>query len=521
MLGISAEEVQTQQQKTVPMAQVPGSLPPQPEGARTMIGVAMPGVAPILPPAPNADASGSLPPVRGEQRTMLGVAMPGIAPTRGDPPNALPRAPLAPAPLPAIVPAPAPLVDEPLPPPPVLAKKGGLPLGVVAGVVGLLVAAAGVGVYFFWRAGAPLVVKPRLGPQGNEQLHLSCPTCPDGTKATASGNTATFKDKEASLELATPLKLGDNPLEIHLDRPSMGRDETVKASILVPYRVKVDLANTATNDPIVVRVETTPGTTVKVDGHDVALDGEGKGTQPIDVRAETEGASDEGKVIDRTIPYEVTPKGSDAERGTLNVRVGVVPLHIDAPSAHMVTDADRFVVAGRTAKGASVMVNGKSIEAGTGIFFGTFELPADKETAVEIRASGPNVAPRTARYAVRRVANLDTEAKAFEAANPLGYDTVAANVEGNVGKGLAVDGEVRQSRTVNHQTVAVVDSHRGCAKKPCLVRVVYGSDLDLKPRQELRAYGKITRAFSAGEAGAGGKPVPEVEADFVIRGKIK
>ena len=555
MLGISTADLLPQQ--TVPMAaQAPPETPPagaaQPAGSRTMIGVAIPGVAPILPPAPPASPEGAVPPMRGEHRTMLGVAMPGIAPSQNagaGPAGYAPHAPAghaphAPAAIPQIVPAPAPLFDEPLPPAPVIAKRGGLPLGLVAGVVGLLVAGAGIAVYFFWKGGAPLVVKARLGPQGNEQLQLICPTCPDGTTASLSGASVSFKDKEAALELSTPLKLGENPLEIRIDRPAMGRDETVKASILVPYRVKVDLSSAgatpadsgpkgeppagapapgaaASNDPIVVRVETLPGTAVKVDGRDVALDGEGHGTQSIDVRAETEGPSDEGKVIDKSIPYEVTPKGAPTERGTLTARVGVVPLHIDAPTKHLVTDADRFVVAGRTAKGASVTVNGRPLESATGIFFGTFELPAASETPVEIRAAGPHVAPRTARFSVKRVANLEAEAKAFEAAHTLGYDAVSSNVEANVGQGLAIDGEVRQSRIVNHQTVAIVDSRHGCAKRPCIVRVVYGGDLDLKPRQPLRAYGTITRAFSAGDAAPNGKPIPEVEADFVLRGKSR
>ncbi len=491
-----------------------------------MIGVAMPGIAPVAPsaaPPPNAAAG------RGELRTMLGVAMPGIAPTHDRAPanHAQPQhAPLAPAAIPPIVPAPPPLVQEPLPAPPVVVtKKGGLPLGIVAGVVGLLVAAAGVGVYFFWKAGPPLVVKPRLGPQGDEQLVLTCPTCPDGTTAGLLGAKGTFANKEAAIELPSPLKLGDNPLEIVLDRPGMGRDEVVKAQVSIPYRLKFDLSGltgTPTANPIVVQVETLPGSTVKLDGHEVTLDAQGRGSQPVDVHADTEGPSDEGKIIDKSIPYEIT-RASDntgrapTERGTLATRVPVVPLHIDAPTAHMVTDAAQLTVAGRTAKNATVTVNGKTSGA-NGVFAAAVDLPAPGETAVEIRAAAPQVAPRTAHISVKRVASLEAEAKAFEAASrPLGYDAVSGNIDASAGQNFVVEGEVRQSRAANHQTVAIVDDKRGCAKHPCLVRVVYAGELDLKPKQQVRAYGRITRAFSTGEAGA--KPVPEVEADFVLRGK--
>jgi hypothetical protein len=497
----------------------------------TMLGVAMPGIAPTGAGAPPPEQP--VPPMRGEQRTMMGVAMPGIAPV--GPGEELPAAPepaarrgrVAPAAaIPPIVPAPPPLVhDEPLPQAPVKAEKRGLPLAVVAGGVAVLAAVAGLLVFLFWKPAPPLIVQPRLGPQGNEQLRLSCESCPDGTVASVLGEKGTFKDKEAFVDLKSPLKLGDNPVDIGLDRPNaMGRDETVKAVVPVSYRIRADLSEIAAAAPVIqVRVEAVSGAKVSVNGVEVTLDPQGKGSHAIDIRPDTEGPSDDGKIIEKTIPYEVTPPkpasgpAPAVEKGSVTARVGVVPLHIDSPSTLAITDGDRFIVAGRTAKGATVSVNGRALASNTGIFSETFEVPKTGETAVEVRSIAPQVAPRTARLTVRRVDKLDAEAKTFEAAHSLGYDMVKTNIEANVGQGLAIEGDVIESRILNHQTVALISDRRGCGKAPCLVRVLIGGDLDLKPKETVRAYGRITKPFPAPD----GTSVPEVEAHFVLRGKSK
>jgi hypothetical protein len=61
----------------------------------------------------------------------------------------------------------------------------------------------------------------------------------------------------------------------------------------------------------------------------------------------------------------------------------------------------------------------------------------------------------------------------------------------------------------------LIDDRRGCAKGPCLARVVVGRDLTLAHGDILYAYGKVVRAFTT----PSGQSVPEVEADFVLRAK--
>jgi hypothetical protein len=116
---------------------------------------------------------------------------------------------------------------------------------------------------------------------------------------------------------------------------------------------------------------------------------------------------------------------------------------------------------------------------------------------------------------VKRVAHLASEAKDFERQNPIGYDAAVKNLTANVGQPIVVDGEVIESRTVGHRTVALVDDRRGCAKGPCLARVVVGQDATVTPGKVIRAYGRLTHPYKS----APGQTVPEIEADFGVQPK--
>ncbi len=116
---------------------------------------------------------------------------------------------------------------------------------------------------------------------------------------------------------------------------------------------------------------------------------------------------------------------------------------------------------------------------------------------------------------MKRVLNLADEAKAFEGQKPIGYDTAMLNLAASSGQPIVVDGEVFEARGSGHRTLVLIDDRRGCAKGPCLARVVVGRDLILAHGDILRAYGKVVRAFTT----PSGQSVPEVEADFVLRAR--
>jgi hypothetical protein len=409
---------------------------------------------------------------------------------------------------------PPPLVDEPeVGPAPQLVKKG-LPLALVAGVVGALVAVGGVTAFLLLRS-PPLIAQPRLDAQGHEQLHLLCDGCQDGTIAELYDARATFQSKEADLALTTALKVGNNPLTIHIDRPNLGRDESVQVVVPVAFRIRADLADLGAARPaITVRVEALAGTDVRIDGKPVALDANGEGAYAIDISSETEGTADETRLIDRLIPYVVTPRSGEAQSGKLTVRVGIAPLRLDAPALHAVVDVATFRIAGRTVRGGTVKANDTALHMeNDGTFAQSFDVGAVGDLPVEVRASAPQLAPRTAHWVVKRVDHLADEAKARELAPELTYDTITGDLKAAIGKSTIVEGDVVEVRTTSAQTVAVLDDARGCSHAPCLVRVVYGGDTRFKHGDVLRAYGRVTRSVASGSS-----TVPEVEADFVLPG---
>jgi hypothetical protein len=506
-----------------PSSVVASTVPQQGPDPRkgTMMGVAIPGIAPL---------AASAPPSQNIKGTMMGVAIPGIAPTVSDPIPAGPAAgsarpyPMTPAshfqPRRAveIAPMPPPLVDdEPdVGPAPQLVKRG-QPLAWVAGILGALVAIGGPLVLIFMSRSPPLVAQPKLDAQGHEALHLVCESCQDGTTAELYETRATFKNKEADLALASPLKVGNNPLTIVLDRPKLGRDESVQVIVPVAFRIRADLADlTAAHPAITVRVEALSGTTVKVDAKPVALDAAGDGVYSVDIGSETDGPADELRMIDRVIPYAITPPTGDAQVGKLSVRVGIAPLLLDAPGLHAVVEGGSFRVAGQTVKGGTITVNGSPVKMeADGTFAQPFDIPALGELPVELRSSAPQLAPRTAHFVVKRVDHLADEAKAREAQPAAGYDDIMADIKAAVGKSTIVEGDVFNVQTTSVQTVVTVDDSRGCAHAPCLVRVTYGGDARFKHGDTVRAYGRVTRPFLPKGSTS---PVAEVEADFVQMG---
>ncbi len=533
-----------QNQTMLGMSALPGMTPPpaavQPPPATvantkgTMIGVALPGIAPL-----QASAGASAPPVeeprrRGASSTMLGVALPGIAPLHSTPPGASPGMPPqqapVPRPQPVVLPKPAPLVDdEPAIGPAPRVQRGGVPLAYVAGGVFALVLVFGVAVAFLWK-GQSLVVVPRLDAQGHDQLHLECDSCQDGTTAALGASTATFQAKVADLPLAAPLQVGDNPLTIHLDRPRLGRDEDVSVVVPVAYRIKADLSALAGAHPaVIVRVAAVAGTVVQVDGKAVPLDAKGEASYSVDVSAQTTGWADDLRLIDQSIPYSIvtapTPDRKGAEqRGNLAVRTAIATLHLDAPGPSPVIEAASFRIAGHTVKGGTVTANGQPVPVeADGAFSRAYDAASIGDIAVELRADGPQLASRTARFTVKRVAHLADEARAREKAPWLAYDAILADATGSVGKDTVVEGDVVEARQASNQVVALVDDVRGCKNAStgaCLVRVVYAGDEPMTHGTHVRVYGKVTGVL-ASSPGAGGasSSVPVVQADFALRGR--
>jgi hypothetical protein len=534
-----------------PPAQVPQQPPPG--NMKTMLGVAIPGIAPLNPgqpsqgpvpppgaPSPHSALAATQAAPQSAQypsghKTMMGVAMPGIAPTRASVPQPQMPAPvqasrvpppsskvnntLLGAAVPQILPMPAPPPEEAMPPmqPPVQRKKQGVPLAVAVGIaVALLVVGGGV-IFALYKPASPVVATPELDAEGRDVLRVHCDACADGTKVSLGKVDTTLTAHEGRIVLETPLKVGDNPLVLHVDRPGVGRDEDAKIQVPVAYRLRADLSTLSATPPaITVRVEATPGTDVRVNDKPLTLDATGAGAAAIDVGESTLGPSDETKRIDKTIDYTITPKGQALQKGTLRAQAGIAALRIDNPSSHAVLDKASVIVAGQTAPLADVKVNDVAVKADDkGVFSAELPSLAQGENKVHVVTSPKNLAPRVVDFAITRVASLDDAAKAFEAESPLGFDAFTDGTPARAGAKVVVEGEVVDARPGDHQSLLLVESKRGCSHLgQCLVRVIAAGDTTPARGDNARIYGRYLRNVTAG-----GKTVPEVASDFFFTKK--
>ncbi len=486
---------------------------------KTMIGVTMSSLPEAATPGP-VD-------LRSQHRTMLGVAIPGIAPTAQDatPAPRVPSqlkhtalgmmAPVVPPPAPAIVPRPKTLIEEPLPAPPSIAQKRGVPaLAVVAILAGVVAVLGAAGAYVAFRKdGRTLEAVPQLDEAGRESLKIACPSCPDGTSLVLGASSANVAAAAATLALPAPLSMGDNALVIRIDRPGGGRDEDVTVHVPVVYRVRADLTTLSARPPaLTVRVEAIAGSDAKVDDKPLVLDATGRGAYAIDLSKETDGVG-EAKTFERTIPFVITPKDGAPQPGQLTLRAAIVSLALDAPGRELVTDRNSAAVAGQSRPGTSVHVDGQSVAVDAQGRFGVrVELPQMGERVLEVVASAPSRGPRIAKVKVIRVASLDAAAKELESASPLPYDAFGPDPASKVGKNAVVEGEIVDVRTGGGFAVMLVDTKRGCAKgATCLVRIVHGEDGSSLRGDVVRAYGRVL-----GSVTASGKTVPEIQGTLVL-----
>lgn len=510
---------------------------------RTMLGVAMPGIAPTpeLPPklAP-VPAPAATTPQRNLLGTLLGVAVPGIAPTppqeapQPQPPQspagrARPNATLLglarpadapPEKIPTILPAPARPAREALPPAPELPARRGVPMAPVVLGIAVLLALGGVALLLVLRSGPPITAQARVDAKGNDALAVRCPSCPDGTTLALAGGAAASEVKagEALVPLPAPLALGPNELSIVVDRPGKGRDETVKLRVPISYRVRADLSSLAAKPPtITVQVEAVAGTSVEIDGKPVALTA-GKGVVVYPLGADALGASNDTKTFEKALAFKVTT-ADRSEDGALPLRARIVPLHLDAPGDRAIVDGATCHVTGQTLVGGAVTVAGAPATLGSrGEFAVDHPCAAVGPHPIEVVASAPSFATRAALITVTRVTALEAEAQRWETRGPaegapVAFEALASPAA--LGKPGIVEGPVVELRTTNGLSVVLLEHRRNC-KTNCLVRLLYGGPTTIQKGQSLRAYGYVAEPVTAD-----GRTLPELHAAFVLPGVLK
>lgn len=521
--------------------------PAAPKFSATMMGVAPPPNAPnpaatpahtsstdgahqnfnvTLPLAPPPETRGVTAPLprppaalNPANKTIMGVARPGIAPM--NPGVAKPAAPSMNTATMESFPSPPP---APLPALPTLSPTNSLEpregrrtpwLAALALGGALVLLATAAAAFFLLKGAGPIEARAVLDAEGHEQLELRCAGCKDGDQIRLNQTVAPFRGGKALLSVPGGLKIGETRFEFALLRQGARKETRVALSVPLEYRVRADESGLNAPEPhLSVRVEAVPGTSVSVDGHAVTLTA-GKGNYDIPVGKELSGLEPSTKKLERRVPYRITPPGSAGESGEVAFQIGVTPLAIQAPGDSIVIEGATFLLAGRTAKGATLTVSGRAIGVEPdGRFTQNLSISAVGESNVLVRTSAPDHAPRTFSFRVRRVPSLKDEARTLRATAIQSYATVVGDIERAKVGYVAFDGTVSDVGGDEFSTLLLLDTESGCRAAPCLTRVIHGARLSLKSGERVSVFGRVRGAVD----GPRGTKLPEVFADFVVKG---
>jgi hypothetical protein len=381
-----------------------------------------------------------------------------------------------------------------------------------------VLALAGVLLLWLLWSGAPsLHASVVVDQQGSEHLKLLCPECPNGTRVALNGREAEFRDNAAQLALARPLRVGDNELSLTVFRPG-GSSSEVSIVVPIEYRVRSDLSALDSDPPrLKIVIEARPGTRAQVDGTALSVPASGRAEHSIELSRELTAPNAVVARLERKLLYTIASAGRTEERGELIVLVPVVPLVIEVPGPDVITDRADFMLTGRTHRGATVTVGGRSIAVDTGGRFAQLmNVSHVGETTITLRASSSGFAPRLVKLKVKRVQDLAEEAEQLTRGAITSYDELPRNPEKHQGARVALEGKVDEARVENHTTVLLVELKRDCKEEPCLFRVVHGAALGVTKGKTVKVYGRYAGTV---EGLRPGKPLPDIRSDIVLTGR--
>jgi hypothetical protein len=446
-------------------------------------------------------------------RTQLGVAIPGVAPLRAGMRHS-PAATRAATRIEGTL-----LQPDSFGALPPLSARASMPRGafVLLGS-GLALLVAAVAFALLWRGSKPISVAISADPSGKDRIDLVCEECADGTLISLNEVRAEVSGRKAYLTLSEPLPLGENRAKIALQRPGAKQPELVELTLPpVEYRIRPDTSTLSGDQPrLTLKVSAIPGSKVEVARQLVALDTQGNGEIAVDLSGQLNGPASEVTTFEQAIAYSIVPPSGKVYEGELAFKIGVTPLLLEAPGIDTVTDLERFMLAGRTTKGAELWVAGTTIAVdGTGRFAQLMSIDSVGETRVTVRATEPGLAPRFASFRLQRVDNLESELAARrQKAVPLAQ--VARNIADHVGSTVIVTGRVEEARMDGHRSLIILQADGECGGRSCLVRLVYGGLRKLSRGENVRAIGLLQRAIGAPNTAPRSGEVPEVDVSLLL-----
>ncbi len=490
---------------------------PKPAAFQTMLGVApnAPAMAPVNEAKRTLLGAGSFSipeakaqlPVGFKKETLIGVAIPGIAPINpgvNKPVQAQPsiEEPAAPEPN-----------DEPnlqqfrIP----AARSPRRYLAMSLAIAALFLAATCLLALWWWRSSPKLTVQVRTDESGRDYLELECPNCSDGSGIALGVDSSLFANHHASILLKQPLRMGDNWVQLVLSRRG-ARAETIQVRVPVDFRVAGDMSALGESPPkLRLLVEKSPSVAFQVDKQALNFDGAGHGHFDVNVTNDLTGQSNVNKPLERRVAY-MAQTSLGVVQGAVLMRIGIVPLSIDAPGSLYMTDREDFKLCGTTASGAQIDIAGLGIEVdGSGHFCHSMIIKEVGKFTISVTASKNGLAPRKVQRIIERYANLQVYARKLY--KDLSHDLEKSAGVSNTISLVAVVGNVVELSERPPVTRLLLQF--GPKSGPqALARVVASNQPPLKAGQTVTVFGQVTGTLK----GPDGRDMSELSAAFILPG---
>jgi hypothetical protein len=369
--------------------------------------------------------------------------------------------------------------------------------------------------FLMLRGHGSVTARASLDENGAEVLDISCRECPDGTKVWIDAAAVSFQAGKTKLRLSAPLKVGENPLVLVLERPGRSREE-IALSIPIEFRVRGSTDELAQEAPkLSVLASVLPTTRLEVDGKPVKAAANEIVRFDYDVSSELTGPEATVKTLERVVPYKASSPGAPPQTGQVQIRIGVTPLVVDAPGLSIVVSDKELVIAGRTVAGAALKIGAHNVTLDSEGRFVSKQPLALGDNSFTVRAALKDHAPRLVKLSVRRSDNLEQEATRARATAQSSYQEIVRAPDASTGLSVWLEGQLFDLRRDGYTSVLLVDVKNGCKKAPCLAKLLYGTEAQIEKGRPVKAFGKVVRFVDGPRTG---ERIPELRADLVVAG---
>jgi len=390
-------------------------------------------------------------------------------------------------------------------------------------LTGLLVGLVllGVIVLIYTRlTGQPQPANVRAQITSNEQgeaLAFEVPGAQEGSRLRFGNQEQPLVNGRATFPLASDsLRVGDNIVLADVRHPS-GETSSARIVLAVAYRLWVDTSGLRSANPSIdVKVAALPKTRVTLEGQDLALDSQGRGSKSFPLDTLRPG---KGGVIDHIVHYRVQPPSGEAVIDELHTRIPMAMMQIDRPGQDLVTDSDTVEIEGAVGRDTEVSIDGKQVPVKGGHFVQRLALPKPGDYKPRVTASSEGKAPFSVTLSITRVRDLAQAAREFSYDKSLTYAKIAARPSSYRGQPIAIEGRVYAVDTRAGSSVIQMLARPCPASQRCSLWVVDPKASDVGVDRWVRVLGVVDGEQQFRSESDQIVTVPKVVARFILPAK--